>query len=634
MSALKDKLLKNNATVNWLPEAIGKGRFGNFLENVLDWSLSRERYWGTPLPIWVCGECEKTHTVGSKAELKELGGITGDIELHKPYVDNVTFKCTCGGVMKRTPEVIDCWYDSGAMPFAQLHYPFENKELFEKIFPADFISEAVDQTRGWFYTLLAISTILFDKSPFKNCLVLGHVCDKNGEKMSKHKGNVVDPWSVVDTAGADAVRWYFYTASSPWLPSRFYADAVIEAQRKFLGTLWNVYSFFVLYADIDGFDPSKHKLNDCKLTLMDKWILSELNSLVSEVDGGLERYNITDSARTIQDFVDNLSKWYVRRSRDRFWGSGMTEDKKSAFCTLWTVLTTLSKLTAPFVPFIAESVWQNLVVNFLPDEPKSVHLADFPVSDKKRIDKKLNLQMQTAINIAQAGRAVRSAVNIKNRQPLGKMYVVLSGLNLSGQGISDELLNVSAEEVNVLSAEVISDAKEYITYDLKPQLKTLGKKYGAKLSVVKELMASEPSEILDKTKNGGVYKRIVDGFEIELTEDDLLVSVKSKEGFNAETAGNATVILDTTLTEKLVELGIVREIVSKIQTMRKESSFVVTDRIKVGFSTDSKNLKNILTKYSAEISSEVLAEKIEERKAGEMKEWDINGEALKLGIYY
>lgn len=627
MTKLRDELLKNNAAVNWMPKTIGEGRFGNFLENVVDWGLSRDRYWGTPLPIWVC-ECGHIHVIGSKEELKELGGIEGDIELHKPYVDRVTIKCPkCGGVMHRTPEVIDCWYDSGSMPFAQMHYPFENKEVFEKTFPADFISEAVDQTRGWFYTLMAIGTLLFGKAPYKNCLVLGHVCDKNGEKMSKHKGNVVDPWSVLDVQGADAVRWYFYTASSPWIPSRFYPDAIGESQRKFLGTLWNVYSFFVLYAEIDGFDPTKCSLADAGLTLMDKWILSELNAVVAYVDGALEEYKITEAARKLQDFVDSLSNWYVRRGRERYWGKGMTEDKIAAYVTLYHVLVTTAKVAAPFVPFMTESIYRNLVVNFDASAPVSVHLCDYPTADESRIDAKLNAQMEQVIDIAVAARSVRAAANLKNRQTLAKMYVAMHGETLDA-----ELLRIAADEVNVLEVEVVNDADNFVSYELKPQLKTLGPKYGKLLGEIRKLLGTEAAAIMAAVQESGIYKTELNGTPIELAESDLLVSVHAREGFDSESVGAVTVILDTTLTPELIELGLTRELISKIQTMRKEYGLVVTNRIAIGYRTDSDALAAVFASHGGDIASATLADTVAEGELDFVREWEIGSDKIALSI--
>ena len=629
MTELKDRLLKNNAMINWLPESIGKGRFGNFLENVVDWGLSRERYWGTPLPIWVCQDCGHLHTIGSKQELKDLGGLKEDIELHKPYIDNVTLKCDkCKGVMKRTPEVIDCWYDSGSMPFAQYHYPFENKELFETRFPADFISEAVDQTRGWFYTLLAISTLLFDQPSYKNCLVLGHVCDEKGEKMSKHKGNVIDPWEVLDDQGADAVRWYFYTASAPWLPSRFYKKAVSETQRKFLGTLWNTYSFYVLYAEIDQYDPTKYNLKNCKLSLMDRWLISELNSLIKFVDKSLNEYNIIDSARKIQRFTDNLSNWYIRRTRERFWGSDMSDDKIAAYTTLYHTLYTLIKLIAPYVPFISETIYQNIVRKVDKSAPISVHLCDYPASDQKLIDKELDDGMQTVIDAAVLGRALRNSVNIKNRQPLQKMFIALAKNDV----LEKELLDVLKDELNIKEVEVIKTTAGFVEYSLKPQLKTLGPKYGKNLAIVREVLQSSTQEIINTVKDGKIYKTAYKDVEIELAESDLLISVNSKEGYNAESGDGITVIIDTKLTPELILEGYEREIVSKIQTMRKEAGFSVTDHITLGYQTDSKDLNQVFKKSTDNIKKEVLADGLVNTLAGYTKDWDINGEKVVLSV--
>lgn len=624
MTAVKEDLLRNNASVNWIPPSIGTGRMGNFLENVIDWGLSRERYWGTPLPVWICPDCGEIHVVGSKAELKELGGIEGDIELHKPYVDKITFKCPkCGGEMHRTSEVIDCWFDSGSMPFAQLHYPFENKELFEKRFPANFISEAVDQTRGWFYTLLAISTLLFNKAPFENCIVMGHVNDKNGIKMSKHKGNVIDPWSVLDVQGADAVRWYFYTGSAPWIPSRFYPEAVSEAQRKFLGTLWNVYSFYILYADIDEFNPTKYSLDDCKLTLMDKWALSEVNSLVRYVDDNLNQYKITESARAIGDYTDKLSNWYVRRSRDRFWGNGMDEDKKAAYMTLYTCLRKLIGVSAPFVPFMTETIYQNIVRKVDASAPVSVHLTDYPAYDQKYVDKSLEEGMEEVLKVAVLGRAARNQANIKNRQPLSELLIV------GGVKINEELRRVIADELNVKEVKYADDAEEYVSYEVKPQLKTLGPKYGKKLNAIRALMATDAANMVAKTKNGGVYTAQIDGEEISLTEGDLLVFVKNKEGFVAQSDFGVTVILETALTPQLLAEGYEREIISKVQNMRKESGFEVTDHIVLSIKGDDE-IAGVVKTYGKEISAVTLADCIDDKAEGEP--CDINGKNVVISV--
>ncbi len=622
MTAVKDRLLAANDSVNWMPETIKKGRMGNFLENVIDWGLSRERYWGTPLPVWVCNKCGKIHVIGSKQELKDLCQIEGDIELHRPYIDDCTFKCECGGTYIREKEVIDCWFDSGSMPFAQYHYPFENKELFEKHFPADFISEAIDQTRGWFYTLLAISTLLFDKAPFKNCIVLGHVNDKNGVKMSKHKGNVVDPWSVLDKQGADAVRWYFYTGSNPWLPSRFYDEAVSEAQRKYMGTLWNTYAFFVLYAEIDKYDPSGYDIKKCKLTLMDKWILSRLNTLIKTVDKGLAAYDITGSARALSAFADELSNWYVRRGRERYWGHEMTEDKVAAYTTLYHVLVTMAKLTAPFTPFMAESMYQNLVPAFYKDAPISVHLCAFPKADDSEIDAGLEEGMQFVLDIVVLGRAARNSSNIKNRQPLSKVYVCADKM----KELSNELLSIAKDELNVKEIERISDAGSFVSYKLKPQLKTLGPKYGAKLGVLRKFLETcDAKELVETVRRGETYKTVFEGNEFELTENDLLIETVSKEGFVSASDYGVTVFMDTRVTPELLAEGIERELISKIQTMRKEAGFEVTDRITVNFVTEDEGVRNALLN-GKDLKNVVLADSVTESAAeGFSKELDVNG---------
>lgn len=623
VTAVKEQLLASNASVNWMPPTIGTGRMGNFLENVIDWGISRERYWGTPLPIWVCNKCGKVHVVGSREELRKLGGLKEDIELHRPYIDAVKWKCECGGEMIRTPEVLDCWYDSGSMPFAQWHYPFENKDVFESTFPADFISEAVDQTRGWFYTLLAVSTTLFGKSPFRNCIVLGHVNDKDGIKMSKHKGNVVEPFTVLDKQGADATRWYFYTSSAPWLPSRFSAENVSEAQRKFMGTLWNTYAFFVLYAEIDGFNPAEHKLEDCKLTVMDKWILSGLNSLIKYVDEGLNEYKITETSRAIGEFVDNLSNWYVRRCRERFWGSGMNENKEAAYVTLYTVLSTLSKVIAPYVPFMAENIYRNLVVNFFPEAPESVHLCDFPVADESRIDPELESGMNDVLKTVVLGRAARNKANIKNRQPLRRL--IYNGK----KELSPELKALIEDELNVKEVDISADSAKYISYELKPQLKTLGPKYGALLGKIRNLLAEKPDEIAATVKSGGTYKTQIDGKDVFLAEEDLLISVKNKEGFSSESDGETTVVLDTALDAELIYEGAEREIVSKIQTMRKEAGFEVTDHICVAYKAEGTALK-VFEKGS--YKADVLCDAESKSLDGYVKDWDINGDKVTISV--
>lgn len=641
---VKEQLLASNESVNWMPESIKSGRMGNFLENVIDWGISRERYWGTPLPIWVCNKCGKIHVVGSKEELKRLGGLDGDIELHRPYIDSVKWDCDCGGTFERTPEVLDCWFDSGSMPFAQWHYPFENKETFDKVFPADFISEAVDQTRGWFYTLLVINTILFGKAPFKNCIVLGHVNDKDGIKMSKHKGNVVDPWTVLDKQGADATRWYFYTASAPWLPSRFSADNVSESQRKFLGTLWNTYAFFVLYADIDKFNPAEHKLEDQDFGVMDKWILSLLNSLIKTVDEGLNDYKITETSRAIADFADQLSNWYVRRSRDRFWGNKMTKSKEAAYVTLYTVLSTLSRLLAPYIPFAAESIYQNLVKNFFPEAPKSVHLCDFPKADEKMINKKLENGMNHVLELVNLGRAARSKSNLKNRQPLPKLMYE------GNFELEKDLENLVKDELNVKEIEKNNSGDDaFISYEVKPQLKTLGPKYGPLLGKIRALMQERPEDIVQAVKRRKVLDELkeeyrnnpdmnigseftceIDGRKVTLSEEDLLITVKNKQGFSSESDGESTVILDTELSDDLIREGIEREIVSKIQNMRKEAGFEVTDHIMLKYVAEGM-AKNVLD--DAKFFTDVLCDGIAEMAdGGYTKECDVNGHKVTITV--
>lgn len=625
ITELRDKLVKNNASVNWMPESIGSGRMGNFLENVIDWGLSRDRYWGTPLPIWVCEKCGKTHVIGSREELKKLGKLDKNIELHKPYVDEITFDCECGGTMRRTPEVIDCWFDSGSMPFAQYHYPFENKDVFEKTFPADFISEAVDQTRGWFYTLLAISTLLFDKAPFRNCIVLGHVCDKNGLKMSKHKGNVVDPWSVLDVQGSDAVRWYFYTASAPYLPSRFYPEAVSEAQRKFLGTLWNTYCFYVLYAEIDKFNPTEHKLKDCELSVMDKWILSSLNTLIKTVDNGLNEYKITESARAIGDFTDSLSNWYVRRCRERYWGSEETPDKIAAYMTLYTVLETLVRVAAPFTPFMCESIYQNIVRSVNKNAPLSVHLCTFPECDGKRIDEKLESDMAVVLEAATLGRSARNQSQIKNRQPLNRLL-------LAGDGaarLSADMKAVIADELNVKSVEIIDGAAEYVAYEAKPQLRTLGPKYGKLIGNIREYLAQNGEAAVKGTAGGKTYKFTLCGEEVELSESDLLVKVVSREGFAAESGELVTCVLDTSLTPELISEGYMRELVSKIQALRKDKGFAVTDHIELTLGGDCE-ITQAAKAFEKELKSAVLCDKLVFADGGE--KIDVNSKTALASI--
>ena len=629
MTAVREKLLKVNSTVNWIPPTIGSGRMGNFLENVIDWGISRDRYWGTPLPIWICNKCGKIHVIGSRKELAEKCGCSENVELHRPYIDDCKWDCECGGQYVRTPEVIDCWFDSGSMPYAQFHYPFENRELFERNFPADFISEAVDQTRGWFYVLLAVSTLLFGKAPFKNCIVLGLVGDEHGVKMSKHKGNVVDPWDSFNKQGADAVRWYFYTSSAPWLPSRFYDEAVSEMQRKFLGTLWNTYAFYVLYADIDNFDPSKYDLSKCKLTLMDKWILSEVNQLVKNVDMGLKNYEITESARSIERFTDMLSNWYVRRCRERYWGSDWTADKQAAYMTLYTVLDTLVKVSAPFVPFISESIYQNITANCFDDAPVSVHLCDFPKTNTRRINVALNKMLEKVLDLVVLGRSARNAANVKNRQPLAKMYVATEG------EISDEMADIIKNELNVKELVRVDDASQFADYEIKPQLKTLGPKYGKLLGKIREHLSAlgkKAREVVDHVKNGGKHVFNIDGDNVEVVEDDLLISSKNREGYSVVSDRGDTVALDVNLDDNLIEEGLVREIVSKIQTMRKECDFVVTDHITVGYEADE-NLSKIFANNAAEIADGCLADSVTPATSGaHSKVWDVNGSKFTLHL--
>ena len=632
MTAVKERLQAANLSVNWMPETIKTGRMGNFIDNVIDWGLSRERYWGTPLPVWECKECGHHHVIGSKAELKELCGLDKDVELHRPFLDTVTMKCEkCGAEMRRVKEVIDCWFDSGSMPFAQYHYPFENKELFEKHFPADFISEAIDQTRGWFYVLLAISTLLFDKAAFKNCIVLGHVNDEKGLKMSKHLGNVVDPNTVLDKQGADAVRWYFYTSSAPWLPSRFYEKAVSECQAKYMGTLWNAYAFFVLYADIDEFDPSEYDLKNCKLTVMDKWLISKLNSLVKKVGEYLDDYKTFEAARLMQSFVDELSNWYIRRSRERYWGNGMTEDKIAAYTTLYTALVTFAKVTAPFTPFIAESIYLNLVPQFYKNAPVSVHLCAFPEPDESMIDERLEADMQEVESIVNLGRNARSLSNIKNRQPLSKLYFSVG----RSVPLSDELYDIARGELNVKEFEVLTDATDFISYKLKPQLKTLGPKYGKLLGAIRNFFENcDAAEIVKTVRSGKPYETILDGERVVFEEGDILVSTESKQGYVSASEEGNTVVLDVNLTRELIEEGIERELISRIQTMRKEAGFNVIDRIDLFYVADG-DFKTVIEKYKADISAVCLAENILEGSIADgsyVKEWEVNGEKFTLAV--
>ncbi|MDD7365914.1 MAG: isoleucine--tRNA ligase [Clostridiales bacterium] len=629
MTAVHDQLMRNNRSVNWMPDNIKEGRMGNFLDNVIDWGLSRERYWGTPLPVWVC-KCGHIHVVGSIKELCEIGhNVTPDIELHRPYIDQVTITCPeCGGEMHRTPEVIDCWFDSGSMPFAQWHYPFENKETFEANFPADFISEAIDQTRGWFYTLLAISTLLFDRSPFENCIVMGHVQDAEGRKMSKHIGNVVDPWEVLDKQGADAVRWYFYASSAPWLPTRFSGDLVSEMQRKFMGTLWNTYAFFTLYASIDNYDPLTQKADRKDFSLMDKWILSKLQTLIVTVDEGLEKYQITETARAISDFVDELSNWYVRRCRERFWGKGLAGDKLAAFETLYTVLKTLSGLCAPYIPFMAESMYRNLVANNDPDAPISVHLTDFPTADPSLVDHELEAQMEEVIAAVQLGRACRNAANIKVRQPIATMYI-------KGAALDEAVSELIADELNVKSVRFVTDARDFTTYELKPQMRTLGPRYGKLLGRIgAHLKTMDGNAVVDAFERGETVSFELDGTLVELGKDDVLTRPMQKEGFVAQMDGDMTVVLDANLTPELIEEGYVRELISKIQTMRKDADFDVTDRIAVTIEADDK-LSAIAEKGAEDIKRGVLALSVTlgaPEEGAVSQEWNINGEKAVIGV--
>ncbi len=627
MTKVHDSLMKNNATVNWMPDNIKDGRFGNFLDNVIDWGLSRERYWGTPLPIWECS-CGHRHLIGSIEELKSMSDNCPDnIELHRPYIDEVKIKCTeCGGEMQRVTEVIDCWFDSGSMPFAQWHYPFENKDIFDNNFPADFISEAIDQTRGWFYTLMAISTLIFDKSPYKNVIVLGHVQDKDGQKMSKHKGNVVDPWDVLNNQGADAVRWYFYSTSAPWIPNRFSNDAVNECQRKFMGTLWNTYAFYVLYADIDEFNPTQYKLEYDKLSVMDKWVLSKLNSLIKEVDNDLENYKITESARSIQEFTDELSNWYVRRCRERFWQKDMPQDKINAFMTLYTVLSELSKLAAPYIPFMSEQIYQNIVRTNDPSAKESVHYCDFPVAVEEYIDKELENNMETVLNIVVAGRSARNAANVKNRQPLSKIFAK------TAYALDEKYFDIVLDELNVKELELTDDVNGFVGYKFKPQLKTVGPKYGKLLGKISQHLAScDTSAAMDILNSEGVYKFDIDGEKIELSKEDLLIETVQKEGMFSASEKNVTIVLDTNLNEQLITEGYVRELISKIQTMRKEAGFEVQNHIAISYNSDTK-LADVIQENCKIIMSETLADKISDFTDGYSKNWNINGIEITLYV--
>jgi len=628
MTAVKDDLIRNNNTINWIPKSIGEKRFGDWLENVQDWGISRDRYWGTPLNVWECS-CGHMHSIGSREELKSLSDNYQDgVELHRPFIDEITFKCEkCGGEMHRVPEVIDCWFDSGAMPFAQHHYPFENKELFEAQFPAQFISEAVDQTRGWFYSLLAISTLLFNKAPYENVIVLGHVQDENGQKMSKSKGNAVDPFDALESYGADAIRWYFYVNSAPWLPNRFHGQAVVEGQRKFMGTLWNTYAFFVLYAEIDKFDPTKYTLEYDKLPVMDRWLLSKLNTLIKTVDDNLANYRIPESARALQEFVDEMSNWYVRRSRERFWAKEMPQDKINAYMTLYTALVTVSELAAPLIPFMTEEIYQNIVKNVDTNAPESVHLCDYPVANEAWIDKDLEDNMAHLLEVVVMGRACRNTANIKNRQPIGNMYVKAEF------ELSDFYREIIAEELNVKEIIFQDDIADLITYAFKPQLKTVGPKYGKLLNQIRQALADvDGNQAMTQLKNTGSIKFDFNGDEVVLTEEDLLIETAQQAGYVSESDNNLMVVLDTNLTPELIEEGFVREIVSKIQTMRKEAGFEVMDKISFSLKGND-SIAKIVKDHEAQIKDEVLAETVNYGETtGFEKEWSINSEKVTFAV--
>ncbi len=628
MTAVKDDLIRNNNTVNWIPESIGKGRFGNWLENIQDWGISRNRYWGTPLNVWEC-ECGCQHAIGSIAELKSMSdNCPDDIELHRPFIDAVTIKCPeCGKEMHRVPEVIDCWFDSGSMPFAQHHYPFENEKLFKEQYPADFISEAVDQTRGWFYSLMAISTLLFNQSPFRNVIVLGHVQDENGQKMSKSKGNAVDPMEALREYGADAIRWYFYSNSAPWLPNRFHKKAVLEGRSKFMGTLYNTYAFYVLYAEIDQFDPMKYTLDYGKLSVMDKWLLSKLNSTVKAVDANLAAYKIPETAKVLQEFVDDMSNWYVRRSRERFWAKGMEQDKINAYMTLYTALVTICKAAAPMIPFMTEEIYRNIVVNVDKNAPESIHFCDFPEVNEEWIDTKLEEDMDHVLQIVVQGRACRNTANIKNRQPIGKMYVK------AAFELSDFYKDIIADELNVKEVVFTDDVSAFTSYSFKPQLRTVGPKYGKKLNAIRQYLGSvDGNAAMNELKTTGKLTFDADGDQVELLEEDLLIDAAQMPGYVSDTEYETSVVLDTNLTPELVEEGFVREIISKIQTMRKEAGFEVMDHIRVYFAQNDK-IKTLVDSNNAEIKDEVLANEIcFDTIKGYNKEWNINGETVVIGV--
>ena len=630
MTAVKDDLIRNNNTINWIPKSIGKGRFGDWLNNIQDWGISRNRYWGTPLNVWQCEGCGKMDCIGSRQELEEKSGNpeAQTVELHRPYIDAITLTCPdCGKTMKRVPEVIDCWFDSGAMPFAQHHYPFENKEVFEQQFPAKFISEAVDQTRGWFHSLMAESTLLFNKAPYENVIVLGHVQDENGQKMSKSKGNAVDPFDALQTYGADAIRWYFYTASAPWIPKRFSGKLVLEGQRKFMGTLWNTYAFFVLYANIDQFDATKYKLEYDKLSVMDKWLLSKLNSAVAGVDESLSNYKIPEAAKYLQEFVDDMSNWYVRRSRERFWAKGMEQDKINAYMTLYTALVTISKAAAPMIPFMTEDIYRNLVCSIDPSAPESIHLCDFPVVDEKLIDKDLETAMDEVLKILVMGRACPNSANIKNRQPIGQMYIK------APEALGDFYKEIIADELNVKNVAFTDDVSSYTDYQFKPQLRTVGPKYGKYLKQIQAALSElDGNAAMKELKENGCLKLDSVSSEVVLLEEDLLITMTQAEGFVTEGDNNVTVVMDTRLTPELIEEGFVRELISKIQTMRKEAGFEVMDHIAVSYTADEK-VTGIFNKYGEKIQTEVLANAITAGTlAGYQKEWSINGEKVTLAV--
>ena len=627
MTAVKDDLIRNNKTVNWIPKTIGEGRFGSWLENVQDWGISRNRYWGTPLNVWECS-CGKRHVVGSIAELKEMSdNCPDDIELHRPFVDAVTIKCPdCGGEMHRVPEVIDCWFDSGAMPFAQWHYPFENQDIFEENFPADFISEAVDQTRGWFYSLLAESTILFNKAPYKNVIVLGLVQDENGQKMSKSKGNAVDPFDALQKHGADAIRWYFYSNSAPWLPNRFHDKAVTEGQRKFMGTLWNTYAFFVLYANIDSFDATKYKLEYDKLSVMDKWLLSRVNSVVKQTDENLSNYKITETTKILDKLVDDMSNWYVRLSRQRYWAKEMTQDKINAYMTLYTAIVTLCKAAAPMIPFMTEDIYQNLVRSIDKDAPESIHLCDFPVADESMIDKELEEAMAEVLDIVVLGRACRNASNMKSRQPLNAVYVK------ADSELKDFYKDIIKSELNVKNVEFVDDVSRFASYSFKPQLKTLGRRFGKNINLVREILANiDGSAAMAELNEKGTLTINVDGTDEELAKDDLLIEAAKSDEYVTDSEGSITVVLEIKLNDELIEEGFVREIVSKIQTMRKDTDFEVTDRIKV-YSDGNEKIADIISRNLDYISGQVLADEFVSGVCENSKDWNINGENVKLGV--